>query len=232
MDLPYFFQEFTNPHQLQLNEANKHHILHVLRMRVGEQLWVTNGQGLACLSELTEVNKRDCQISVLDTVQHEKPQRYLHVAISFTKNPARMEWFLEKATEMGIEEITPLITSRSEKIFFKKDRFEKIIQSAMLQSKQCFLPILWEAKTLGEILPMPIEHKYIAHCLPEDKKSFLNEISSRQPILICIGPEGDFTPDEITLALKHGFQAVSLGNTRLRTETAGMYVCAVYNAKQ
>jgi 16S rRNA (uracil1498-N3)-methyltransferase len=156
----------------------------------------------------------------------------LHIAISFTKNPARIEWFLEKATEIGINRITPLVTKRSEKIHFKKDRFEKILVSAMLQSKQTFLPQLSEASPLETILEAKDTLKCIAHCEDDMDRIHLNQfIKPQKNTLILIGPEGDFTKEEIHLCLSKECRAVSLGDHRLRTETAGLFACVIFNAQ-
>jgi 16S rRNA (uracil1498-N3)-methyltransferase len=137
---------------------------------------------------------------------------------------------LEKTTEIGVAHITPLITKRSEKIFFKKERFEKILVSAMLQSQQTFLPILNEPIYFEEILKSTEPIKLIAHCLENEKKIMRDELKENTSTIILIGPEGDFTPEEINAAMQNNFIPVSLGNKRLRTETAGLYACVVFNS--
>jgi 16S rRNA (uracil1498-N3)-methyltransferase len=232
MDLPYFYEVFDEHEAWALSEASQHHVLQVLRMRDGEELYVTNGKGILCHCRLVEVKKKTCAVEILKTTFVPKPNRHFHLAIAFTKNAARMEWLLEKATEIGLEEITPLITSRSEKHFIKKDRLEKILQSAMLQSKQCYIPVLHEPTLFSEVVAQPAENKLIAHCLSGEKKNPLDCISKGASCLAFIGPEGDFTENEIALAEQHHCENITLGNTRLRTETAGLIACAYYQSKQ
>lgn len=230
MALPFFYEQFESPEFIQLSEASIHHIVHVLRMKKGEQFWLTNGKGIKCRTSLTEVSKRDCSIEILETVIEEKPTTHFHLAIAFTKNPSRMEWLLEKTTEIGIATITPLITKRSEKIFLKKERFEKILVSAMLQSQQTFLPTLNEPIKFEDFLYTNEEVKLIAHCIENEKLEMKDELQKAKATIILIGPEGDFTEEEIQLALSNNFKPVSLGNKRLRTETAGLYACVVFNS--
>ena len=230
MAYPFFYEQFDHTEFIQLSEASIHHIVHVLRMKKGEQFWLTNGKGVKCRTLLTDVSKRDCAIEIVETIVVEKPSNNFHLAISFTKNPSRIEWLLEKTSEIGVAEITPLITKRSEKIFFKKERFEKIVVSAMLQSQQTFLPIINEPIYFEEILKSTEPIKLIAHCLEEEKNAMRNELKDNQSAIILIGPEGDFTPEEIHAAIQNNFTPVSLGNKRLRTETAGLYACVVFNS--
>jgi 16S rRNA (uracil1498-N3)-methyltransferase len=230
MAYPFFYEQFDHTEFIQLSEASIHHIVHVLRMKKGEQFWLTNGKGIKCRTLLTDVSKRDCTIEIVETVTEEKPTTNFHLAISFTKNPSRIEWMLEKTTEIGVSEITPLITKRSEKIFFKKERFEKIVVSAMLQSQQTFLPIINEPIYFEEILKSTEPIKLIAHCLENEKNAMRYELKDNQSTIVLIGPEGDFTPEEIDAAIQNNFIPVSLGNKRLRTETAGLYACVVFNS--
>jgi 16S rRNA (uracil1498-N3)-methyltransferase len=230
MAYPFFYEQFDHTEFIQLSEASIHHIMHVLRMKKGEQFWLTNGKGVKCRTLLTDVSKRDCAFEIVETIVEEKSSNNFHLAISFTKNPSRIEWMLEKTTEIGVSEITPLITKRSEKIFFKKERFEKILVSAMLQSQQTFLPIINEPIYFEEILKSTEAIKLIAHCLEDEKNAMRNELKDNQSAIILIGPEGDFTPEEINAATQNNFIPVSLGNKRLRTETAGLYACVVFNS--
>jgi 16S rRNA (uracil1498-N3)-methyltransferase len=139
-----------------------------------------------------------------------------------------MEWLLEKVCEMGIESITPILTQRSEKNYFKKERFEKILIAAMLQSQQTYLPILEEPKALKDIIEREYDQKLIAYCGQEfEKFSALNAVKPRKSTLFLIGPEGDFTSDEVHLCMQNQFSAIHLGANRLRTETAGLFVCTL-----
>jgi len=234
MSIPYFYELFTDPSHISLSEQSVHHAMNVLRMKTGDGLIITNGKGSRLQCKITHAGKRDCQIEVLKTlpsdIEHRTSQ--LHIAIAFTKNPARIEWFLEKATEIGIQKITALITNRSEKIHFKKERFEKILVSAMLQSQQYFLPILNEATLLEEVLNGKETFKFIAHCEEgQERVPLSKQTNPLKDTLILIGPEGDFTPEEIHLCLQQNCQPVSLGQNRLRTETAGLFACVVFNAQ-
>ncbi len=234
MNIPYFYEPFSDISHLHLSETSAHHALHVLRMKVGDPLNVTNGKGDLAVCRIVHTTKRECSIEVVElrTSNIEPRTSNLHIAIAFTKNPARIEWFLEKVTEIGIQTITPLITKRSEKIHFKKERFEKIMVSAMLQSQQTYLPILQEAILLEDVLKGPEELKCIAHCEEDQERTHLKEvITSQKDTLILIGPEGDFTEEEIHLCLQQQCLPVSLGTNRLRTETAGLFACVVFNAQ-
>jgi 16S rRNA (uracil1498-N3)-methyltransferase len=234
MSIPYFYEPFSDVSHIVLSENSVHHALHVLRMKTGSELFVTNGRGEAARCSIIGTSKKDCHIEVVESpIASSKQQASkLHIAISFTKNPARIEWFLEKATEIGIQAITPLITKRSEKIHFKKERFEKIMVSAMLQSQQTFLPTLHEATLLEDVIKGIEQVKCIAHCEEDKVRIQLKDgIQPQKDTLILIGPEGDFTPEEIHLCLQQQCKPVSLGRNRLRTETAGLFACVVFNAQ-
>jgi len=231
MSLPYFFEPFESSDIIVLSEANMHYMMHVLRMKVGEQCWITNGKGIRCLATITSASKRSCTITSGECIQSFTPPSSLHLAIAFTKNPARIEWLLEKATEVGIGYITPLITHRSEKIHWKQERYEKILTAAMLQSQQTWLPVLNEATRLENLITCDADIKCIAWCEEHnDKNALLLHIQNDKKTIILVGPEGDFTSDEVHLCMQHGFKPVSLGSNRLRTETAGLYACVVYNS--
>lgn len=232
MALPFFYEDFEATDAITLSDATQHHVIQVLRMREGEELVLTNGRGLKAQVRLREVGKKHGALELCSLETIEKPKRHFHLAISFTKNPARMEWLLEKATEIGIEEITPLHCSRSEKHYLKRDRLEKILQSAMVQSQQYFLPILHEPCAFTDVVQYNATAKLLAHCLPDQKEHPLQHMQPHDSCLVLVGPEGDFTKEEIQLALASGFTPISLGPTRLRTETAGLMVCSYYQSKQ
>lgn len=231
MSLAYFYNAFQHETDIQLDDATLHYMYHVLRMKSGEECWITNGKGVKCRVKILELNKRHAQFDILETVNDLRDASPLHLAIAFTKNSARIEWLLEKATEIGIGQITPLITHRSEKLHWKKDRYEKILVSAMLQSQQTHLPILHDATSLQQILVQEAEAKFIAWCDEhEEKRPLASSIPKDKKTIILIGPEGDFTQEEVDLCRTMGFLPVSLGPTRLRTETAGLYAVVAYNA--
>ncbi len=229
MDLPHFFEPYEDATSLVLSSNTHHHIHHVLRMREGNEALIVNGKGNSAHIRLTQVSKKNCDYVLLSQQQHKQPHGKLHIAISFTKNLSRIEWFLEKACEIGIHVITPLHTHRTEKLFFKRDRFEKILQTAMLQSKQFYLPILHDTTSLEEVCKQEADVKCIAWCGEAEKKPLNTVLQKDKKTIILIGPEGDFTQEEVTLAQQQGYTPVSMGDTRLRTETAGVYACVAYN---
>ena len=219
-----FYEENITQDVMQLSQETAKHVSQVLRMKIGDQFILTNGKGIKATVEIATLSKRDCTINVLNQVIIENKNPDIHLAISFTKNNARMEWLLEKITEIGVKSIYPLITSRGERKEIKTERFQKKLVSAMLQSQQYQLPILHEPISFSELLIHDFDNKFIAHCEDDLDKKHLShyELSARNPQLVCIGPEGDFTPEEIEKAMQQNFKSVSLGNNRLRTETAGL----------
>ncbi|MEC4005139.1 16S rRNA (uracil(1498)-N(3))-methyltransferase [Flavobacterium sp. SUN052] len=202
------------------------HIIKVLRKKESDILFVTNGLGFLFKTEIKLASDSKCTVSILSFQQQEAAKFHLHLAVAPTKMNERYEWFLEKATEIGIQEITPIICDHSERKVIKTDRFQKIIESAMKQSLHYFIPKLNEPITYKEFIKKEfIGQKFIAHCEELDKKSLKNELVSSQNCTILIGPEGDFSVKEIQTALDNKFIPVSLGNTRLRTETAAIVAC-------
>jgi 16S rRNA (uracil1498-N3)-methyltransferase len=229
MALPFFYINNYNVSQkeIQLDEETSRHIVSVLRMQQGEKLNLTDGKGNLITSKIIDDHKKHCLVEVLATNNPLTATRKITIAISLLKNASRFEWFLEKATEIGITEIIPLICKRTEKQKFKEERLQNIIISAMLQSQQCMLPVLHQPVIFEMIFSKQeisnASQKFIAHCIVDQKRNLsdlVNESLSSQVILI--GPEGDFTVEEVQLAIQHHFDAVSLGETRLRTETAGI----------
>jgi len=226
MVLPFFYKEnlTASSADVVLDEATSKHVVQVLRMQNGEQLQLTNGKGILFTVEIIDNNRKRCTVKVLETFDIPHSPLHITIAISPVKNNTRFEWFLEKATEIGVTEIIPLVCTRTEKAAFKFDRMKSILVSAMLQSQQCWLPVLHEPTKFNALITSAAhQQKFIAHCIDDAKRNLadLNNESLSSKIIL-IGPEGDFTPEEIILALQHHFNAVSLGNTRLRTETAGI----------
>lgn len=226
MALPFFYKEdlVASSTDVVMDEATSKHIVQVLRMQNGEQLQLTNGKGILFTAEITDNNRKKCAVKILQTTNHKQQTTNITIAISLIKNSTRFEWFLEKATEIGVTEIIPLVCSRTEKIAFKFERMKNILVSAMLQSQQCWLPVLHEPVKFNQLIQSSAQQqKFIAHCIDDAKRNLtdLNNESLNSKIIL-IGPEGDFTPNEISLAVQNHFNAVSLGNTRLRTETAGI----------
>lgn len=231
MDYPFFYEPYADFDEIVLSDETMHHALSVLRMKEGDQFWLTNGQGKNVLCEIDAVKKKFCHIRQGEKITQEPNAFGLHLGIALTKNAARNEWLMEKVTEMGIQQITPLICHRSEKLHMRRDRLEKILISAMLQSKQVFLPQLNEATQFNHIIQGPEDIKCMAYCGDEvEKKQLIDYLKPAQHTLILIGPEGDFTPEEVQQGITNHFTAVSLGVNRLRTETAGLFACAIYNA--
>jgi 16S rRNA (uracil1498-N3)-methyltransferase len=226
MALPFFYiNEYdVTQKQIVLNEETSKHVVQVLRMKVGEQLNLTDGKGSLITCEITDDHKKHCTVEVKETSFTEQGTRKVVVAISLLKNANRFEWFLEKSTEIGVAGIIPLICERTEKEKFRFDRMQGICISAMLQSQQTWLPLLHEPVPFEKLAKESVSNtKLIAHCIENNKERLSHfKIESFLNCQILIGPEGDFTEKEIELALQYNFIPVSLGETRLRTETAGV----------
>ncbi len=201
------------------------HIVKVLRKREGDVLDITNGTGNFFKAEITHATPSKCRVKILE-VTTEKPLNYrLHLAVAPTKLNDRYEWFLEKATEIGISEITPLICDHSERKVIKEDRYERILQSAIKQSLKAYIPKLNATQSFSEFIEAQKDEnadRFIAHCEETNRFSLKQKLKAGTDVLILIGPEGDFSPAEIELALKTGFVPVMLGEQRLRTETAAL----------
>ncbi|MEO7922102.1 MAG: RsmE family RNA methyltransferase [Chitinophagaceae bacterium] len=235
MALPFFYIKNYEKAQKEivLDEDSSKHIVQVLRMKEGELLNLTDGKGNLITCTIKEEDKKNCIVTVKDCIH--KPQNITKVtiAISLLKNSNRFEWFLEKVTEIGACKIIPLICKRTEKTKFRYNRMESICISAMLQSQQVWLPLLQQPLKFENLVTEKFNHwqKFIAHCAEGEnqKKQLLahSQLSKSAEQLIVIGPEGDFTPEEIDLALTNEFIAVSLGETRLRTETAGVAAATI-----
>jgi 16S rRNA (uracil1498-N3)-methyltransferase len=224
MTLPFFY--ITNydvvQKEIMLDEDTSRHIVQVLRMKIGEKINLTDGKGNLLTCEIADDHKKHCSVVVKGTKHKAQGTRQVSIAISLLKNTNRFEWFLEKSTEIGIRAFIPLICERTEKQKFRFDRMQGICISAMLQSQQCWLPLLHEPVKFENLVREPFDgQKFIAHCAEADKKTIVaSPVSSHS--IICIGPEGDFTMEEIRTALENNFIPVSLGETRLRSETAGV----------
>lgn len=227
MALSYFFVENLEEKKLQLDEDTSKHVISVLRMQNGKSLLLTDGKGSKAEAQIVDDNRKRCVVEIIKKENEAKREPSICIAISITKNASRFEWFLEKATEIGINEIIPLLTERTEKEKFRYDRMKGILVSAMLQSQQTWLPHLHQPTPFDEVIKQASqEQKFIAHCLPEQKQQ-LSSVIHHQSSLMLIGPEGDFTQKEIDAALENKFIPVALGETRLRTETAGMVAAAL-----
>ena len=229
MSLPFFFEPAvnTNSSNYLLSEETSKHCIQVLRMKEGAKINLTNGKGLLVTASITNVDKKHTTVAIDEHQMFNQPDRKLIVAVSLIKNASRFEWFLEKATEIGVSEIIPLLCKRTERQHFRFDRMNGILIAAMLQSQQTWLPRLYEPMLFQHCIhQFDYPQKFIAHCL-EDKKKQLKDFTISEHPIILIGPEGDFSAEEIQESLQHHFIPVSLGVTRLRTETAGVLAAAL-----
>lgn len=214
-----------------LGETESRHCIKVLKLKRGDTMFITNGKGSLFETEIVDDHFKKCRVKVINEQKEYGRKDYiLHIAIAPTKNTDRFEWFLEKATEIGINEITPLFCRNSERKTIKPDRLERVLQSAMKQSIKAYLPQLKNMAKFDEFVKESfLGNKYIAHCRADNLKHIKELYKPKSNALILIGPEGDFDETEIAVAKASGFEEVSLANSRLRTETAGVVACSVVN---
>lgn len=224
----YFMNIFYSPNTVQnaiiLPEEESKHCTKVLRKSVGDSIHIIDGKGNLFLAKIEEINKKNCICSILEThTNYGNHNYFLRMCVAPTKNIDRFEFFIEKAVEIGVNEIIPIITENSERRILKLDRIERIILSAMKQSYKATMPILHELTDVKTVLKTDFAGiKCIAHC-EEDEKQYLQNLTIKnKQTTILIGPEGDFSVKEIQLAKQFNWQAISLGESRLRTETAGI----------
>lgn len=225
-------QLFYNPtidettESFSFDKEESKHIIKVLRKKDTDILFVTNGSGLLFKTEITLASDNKCTVRIIAVEKTEPSKFHLHLAVAPTKMNDRFEWFLEKATEIGINEITPIFCDRSERKVVNRERFEKILLTAMKQSNVLFFPKLNEATSFKEFIKRKNQGlQLIAHCEETEKKSLKSVLKPNENVTLLIGPEGDFSEKEIALALENNYMPVSLGNTRLRTETAAIVAC-------
>lgn len=213
-----------------LDEGESKHAVRVLRLTQGDEVRLIDGRGGYYEAEIRDAHPKRVVLQILSVQESYQPLPYqLHIAIAPTKNMERIEWFIEKATEIGISEITPLICDRSERKEIKTERLEKVAIAAMKQSLKARLPVIHQPIRFSPFAQAlsseEVGKRFIAHC-EEGPKGWINqETAPGDTILVLIGPEGDFSPEEIALATAKGFLPISLGEARLRTETAGVAVC-------
>ena len=227
-DTIFFFPGCQNVPTVQiLPEEESQHAVKVLRLQVGEEIAVVDGVGGFYTARITNPHPKHCGFEITEVKSGFGKHDYkLHIAIAPTKNIERLEWFIEKSTEIGIDEITPVVCRFSERKMVKEERLQKIIVAAAKQSLKAYFPKLNPLTTFDELMKNhQASQKFIAHCYEEDKKLFQKEIKPSSDVLILIGPEGDFSKEEVQKAISLGFVPVSLGNSRLRTETAGVVAC-------
>ena len=240
MDI-FYCPEINNDITFLPTEESRH-CADVLRMKKGDTITLVDGAGNYYRAELMEMNPRKCGVRILETFREIQKKIRLHIAIAPTKNIDRFEWFLEKATEIGVDEITPVICEHSERKVIKPERLHKILISSIKQSGRAFLPLLNGMGSFNSFIAKNFENqRFIAHCHDASSDNlffrsrlpYLKSVYNKgEDALILIGPEGDFSEEEITLAVRNGFQEISLGDSRLRTETAGIIACSIVNTLQ
>jgi len=214
-----------------LDETESKHCVRVLRLEKGDEITLVDGRGGFFTAEIADPNPKRCAVNVTKSDLNFGQRNFqVHLAIAPTKNMDRIEWFLEKATEIGVSRVTPLLCRHSERKEIKHDRLEKVMISAMKQSLKAYLPQLDELTKFSDFVRQPFEgQKFIAHCEEQHRELLKNAMIPNKNYLILIGPEGDFSPEEIEMAIAAGFVPVSLGDSRLRTETAGVVACHTFN---
>jgi 16S rRNA (uracil1498-N3)-methyltransferase len=226
-----FFSEDIESDICTLNEEESRHCVKVLRMTAGDELYITDGRGTLCRCSIVDANPRGCTVAVVERTDGygRRPFR-LHIAVAPTKNTARMEWFVEKAVEMGVDEITPIVCDHSERCILKQERMDKIVVSAVKQSLKAYRPVMNPPTPFKELVAQPFDgQKFIAYCDGEHRTPLREAYKAPSNALILIGPEGDFSPAEVEQALAAGFTPVTLGECRLRTETAALAATAFFN---
>lgn len=226
-----FYEPNITGNIAELNEEESQHALKVLRLKVGDTIRLTDGKGCFYNAEITSTTGKKAGLLITEKQEQTPPRARLHIAMAPTKNIDRFEYFLEKATELGISEITPLLCDRSERRNIREDRLEKVVVSAAKQSLKAYMPKLNALTPISKFVTQPNlpANKYIAWCADGEKKLLQNSVNQNTDILVLIGPEGDFTPAEAAQAQQAGFDLLTLGDTRLRTETAGIFVASVFN---
>jgi len=224
-----FFEPNISSKIISLNEIESKHCIKVLRLNINDEILLLDGKGNLHTAKILNDNHKKCEVEIIKTItDYNKRDYYLHIAIAPTKNMDRFEWFLEKTTEIGIDEITPLLCARSERKIVKIERIIKVVRSAMKQAIIAKHPKVNEFTKFKDFVNSIGDNteKYIAHCEESSKKLLQDYRLKNRSSVILIGPEGDFTDEEIKLALSNDYKEISLGQNRLRTETAGIVACS------
>lgn len=226
-----FLTDTTQDPYATLPPEESKHCVRVLRMQLGDELYVTSGDGTMCRARIADPDPTACQVEITERLPNYGARPFkLHMAVAPTKNNARMEWFVEKAVEIGVDRITPIICQHSERGTLNTDRLHKIALSAMKQSLQASLPQIDPPTPFTRLLEEPLPSCPLAcHCAGDDRRTLHQLYTPGSDALVLIGPEGDFSPDEISRCLSLGIQPVTLGNNRLRTETAALYALTTLN---
>jgi len=228
-----FYIPQISSNTIVLPEDESKHCVRVLRLGVGDTINIVDGHGTMLTCSITNPHPKRCVVEVIGKKhQFGKRNFHLHIAIAPTKNIDRFEWFLEKATEIGIDEITPMLCEHSERKTVNLERLERVIAAAMKQSIKAYLPKLNPLTPFNDVAAMEFDgRKLIAYCGNFDETHAKTLISRSESVLMLIGPEGDFAPAEVELALQNGFKTTGLGPSRLRTETAGVVACTIANLR-
>jgi 16S rRNA (uracil1498-N3)-methyltransferase len=224
----FYLPEFQSG-EIILNEEESGHAVKVLRLKEKDPVLLVDGKGSLLEGEITTAHPKKCKIKVLSVKEEFGKKKYrLHLAVAPTKNSDRMEWLVEKATEIGLDEFTPLICRYSERKQIHLNRLVKVAVAAMKQSLKAYLPAIHEMIPFEKFISQDFQaKKFIAHCGRGEKPHLFSLTPDKEDILVLIGPEGDFSPEEINSAKEFGFQEISLGNSRLRTETAAVAACHI-----
>ena len=225
-----FFEPGINQGVRFLDEAESFHAVKVLRRKRGDHIRITDGKGSFYDAVITNADTRRCTFDIVEQHEEPAPGYAIHIAISPTKNADRIEWFVEKAVEIGVTEISLIDCDHTERRHQKTDRLEKVTLSAMKQSLKARLPVVNPLRPLRDFMStVTADQKFIAYVDNDNQELLKNVITPRSAYVVLIGPEGDFSKEELTLAEQNGFQKVSLGPSRLRTETAGIVACHILN---
>ncbi len=229
----FYAPDFTPPHYT-LSEDESKHAIRVLRLTIGSTIHITDGVGNLFRCEVSGTNPKRCEVVVREHFAEHNPLPYsLTICVAPTKSADRYEWFLEKATEIGVSEIVPLLTEHSERKVVKWERDMRVVTAAVKQSLKAYHPKLHQLTTFSELVKRPFNgDKFIAHCEASQSKQPLTRLlTAASNVMILIGPEGDFSPEEIALAQEHGFRDISLGAQRLRSETAAVVATTMVAVK-
>jgi 16S rRNA (uracil1498-N3)-methyltransferase len=222
-----FYIPLLDTDLVELPTEEAHHAAHVLRMKAGDSIGLLDGKGTRAEAELVEVSKKRVVARIIARVQTTAERTaHIHIAVAPTKHSERIEWFVEKAVELGVDRITPLITARSERTRLRTDRLHRVAIAAMKQSQRCWLPQIDEPTTLSLLLQQELPSQCLFGWCEGAHNSLMHTYSPTSDALVLIGPEGDFSAEEALQLRSNGFNAVSIGNARLRTETAALAVCA------
>lgn len=226
----FYTPEIDNETSFTLSESESKHAIRVLRLKIGDKLTLVNGSGTFFDATIINDNPKRCEVEITNTTKENINKPNLHIAIAPTKNNDRTEWFIEKCTEIGITQISPILCKHSERKKIKEERFVKTAVSAMKQSLKATVPIVSDLSPFNKFITEPFDgKKYIAHCYSENQQHYKELYQKGDNCLILIGPEGDFSTDEVKLAIENGFEPITFGTSRLRTETAGVVACTTFN---